>query len=233
MNQIADFAYQKALNYGVPPDLLLAMIDQESSWKLDAYNEISGAAGVLQIVSSKHPEDQFGNVLDPYDWYQAISYAAYMMKVAHDHFIYEVGSTDSDEKAWGWAAASWHMGVDGVDTDVADTGDITPRVDPGASTDSVAHRQTVTDKRALFADYPAPEGDVYVVNWRTIGVPAQRLCLLLSCSRRPVDPGPPAIYLPARHSSAPRRSRPVGPDRAPSSGPAGGRPLDPAFPSPA
>ena len=27
---IAAFAYQKALNYGVPPELLMAMIDQES-----------------------------------------------------------------------------------------------------------------------------------------------------------------------------------------------------------
>ena len=63
--------------YGIPSDILAALIDQESSWRADAYNP-TGATGIAQIIPKWHPNANPG--VDPHaDIMYAASYLRQMM----------------------------------------------------------------------------------------------------------------------------------------------------------
>ena len=67
--------------YGLPDGLLSRVAYQESRYDPNAYNPVSGASGIMQIVPKWHPE-----VDNPFDPEEAIPYAAKYLRQLFDRF---------------------------------------------------------------------------------------------------------------------------------------------------
>lgn len=78
--------------YGIPRDLLVRLAWQESRFSVTAYNQASGASGIMQIVPRWHP------TVDPYNATAAIDYGArYLVDQWH-----RFGSWELALKAYNW-----------------------------------------------------------------------------------------------------------------------------------
>jgi soluble lytic murein transglycosylase-like protein len=65
---------------GVPEKLLLRVGQQESNFNPDAYNEGSGASGIMQLIPRFYPD------VNPWDPREAVPAAARSLKRYYDHF---------------------------------------------------------------------------------------------------------------------------------------------------
>lgn len=81
-----------AASYGVPAALLERMAQQESSFNPNAYNDGSGAAGLMQLIPRFYPG------VDPFNPAQAIPAAAESIRRYYDHF----GSWSLALAAYNW-----------------------------------------------------------------------------------------------------------------------------------
>jgi len=79
---------------GIPKNLLLRLLEQESHFRPLAHNKSSDARGIAQIVPRWHPE-----ITDPFDPQEAIPYAAGYLRKLYDAFGY-----------WDLALASYNWG---------------------------------------------------------------------------------------------------------------------------
>lgn len=77
---------------GIPTDLLVRLLWQESRFSPEAFNAASGASGVAQIVPRWHPD------ADPWEPYSAISYAARFLAQLYRQF----GTWELALKAYNW-----------------------------------------------------------------------------------------------------------------------------------
>lgn len=88
------------VNNNIPPDLLVRLAWQESRFDPEAYNEKSGASGIMQIVPRWHPE------VDPWAPASAIPYAARYLAQLYRQF----GTWELALKAYNWGpgnVAAW------------------------------------------------------------------------------------------------------------------------------
>lgn len=69
---LQDIAVQAATQFGIPPDLFVAQINQESGFNPSAFNPASGASGIAQFIPST--ASAFG--IDPFDPQQSLTAAA-------------------------------------------------------------------------------------------------------------------------------------------------------------
>lgn len=98
--------------YGLPHNMLMRLLEQESHFDPLAYNRGSDAQGIAQIVPRWHPE-----IADPFDPNEAIPYAARYLKRLYNYF----GYWDLALAAYNWGRGnlSKHMakyGEDGFST---------------------------------------------------------------------------------------------------------------------
>lgn len=89
--------------YGIPADLVVRLAWQESRFRPDAYNVVSGASGIMQIVPRWHPG------VDPFEPYAAIDYGArYLASLARQFGTWELAL-----KAYNWGpgnVSAWLAG---------------------------------------------------------------------------------------------------------------------------
>lgn len=78
-HDLQDVVFAEAERWGVPPALLLAMMDQESDYRTDAISS-TGDYGIMQINEINHPRlrDELG-ITDFLDPEQSIACGAYMI----------------------------------------------------------------------------------------------------------------------------------------------------------
>lgn len=77
-------AVDAANRYGIPPDLFLRQINQESGFNPAAYNPSSGATGVAQIVPSTAANPGYGiSPVDPNDPMASLDFAAHYDSVLY------------------------------------------------------------------------------------------------------------------------------------------------------
>jgi len=99
-DQYVDFAVQTAQKYGLPPDVLVAQIQQESGFNPTARGK-AGEIGIAQIIPRFHPN------VNPHDPYQSIEYLAQYLSQAANMFAKRVGP----DLALVAAVASWNAGA--------------------------------------------------------------------------------------------------------------------------
>jgi soluble lytic murein transglycosylase-like protein len=87
----------------LPPNLLARLLQQESSFRADAYNTKSGASGIAQIVPRWHPN------VDPFNPTEAIYYAAGYLRSLYNSLGY-----------WDLALAAYNWGIGNVKRAMAD-----------------------------------------------------------------------------------------------------------------
>ena len=75
-------ARQKARQYGIPEEVFIRMLTQESGWDPNAVNKKSGASGIAQFMPATAAE--FG--IDPMNPEQAIDGSARYLKAMIDHY---------------------------------------------------------------------------------------------------------------------------------------------------
>jgi hypothetical protein len=80
MPDLRAYAREAATRAGCDPDLFERQIQQESGFDPDAYNPISGATGIAQIVARFHPD------VDPRDPIASLEYAARWMARLHQQY---------------------------------------------------------------------------------------------------------------------------------------------------
>jgi hypothetical protein len=76
-----ELARQIALQAHIDPDIFVRQINKESGFDPTAYNKISGATGIAQIIPRWHPG------VDPNDPQAALQYAANLMRGFIDKYV--------------------------------------------------------------------------------------------------------------------------------------------------
>lgn len=82
-----DYVYEISEMYGICPEVVLSIIEHESSGKADAYNSKYGCYGLMQINESSHRDrmERLG-VTDLYDPYSNILVGVdYLMELAEEY----------------------------------------------------------------------------------------------------------------------------------------------------
>lgn len=82
-----DYAVRTAELFDLSPELVLAVIDQESSWKINSKSS-AGCLGLMQLNpnTGKWCCEQIGLQWDPYDYETNISCGCYYLKYIHDEY---------------------------------------------------------------------------------------------------------------------------------------------------
>ena len=75
--------YEAENTYKIPRNLLVRIAQQESGFNPNAYNEKTGATGMMQIVLKWHPAMSEAAARDPYT---AINYAGKYLREMYDKF---------------------------------------------------------------------------------------------------------------------------------------------------
>ena len=100
MADLRAYAREAAIRAGCDPDLFARQIDQESGFDPEAFNSVSGASGIAQIVARFHPG------VDPWDPLASLDYAAGWMARMRRQY----GSYRRALAAYNWGpgnVASW------------------------------------------------------------------------------------------------------------------------------
>jgi soluble lytic murein transglycosylase-like protein len=89
---------QTEMQYGIPAGILDRLVQLESSYNPNAYNQSSGASGLTQIIRRYHPA-----VNNPFDPYEALAYTGRTLRQYFEKFGH-----------WQSAVAAWHAGEPAV-----------------------------------------------------------------------------------------------------------------------
>ena len=96
--ELKNLVAQTESQWGIPFGVLDRLVQLESSYNPNAYNQQSGASGLTQIIRRYHP-----TVSNPFDPYEALAYTGRMLRAYFDEF-----------GRWDSAVAAWHSGESAV-----------------------------------------------------------------------------------------------------------------------